>query len=452
MAWFKRFALMLMMACLLAALPARAQSILRDAETEAYLNDISRPLIEAAGLSPQNVRIILINSKEINAFVAGGQAVYIHSGLIDAAGSSNEIQGVIAHELGHVVGGHVPLQGQIAKGATGISLLSLALGVAAIAAGAGEAGAGILAAGQRAAIGSYLAYSRQQEAQTDAAGVRFLNGAGISGRGMLEFFKRLQNLEYRLAIPQNNAYERTHPLTGQRLAFLTDELTASPNFNKPSDPALELRFRRVQAKLRGYVNDPQDTLRMYPASDTSVPARYARAYAWHKSGYPKQAEAETDALIALAPNDPYFLELEGQILLESGKPVQALVPLRAATDGTRSNPLIATTFGHALIATENPANLDEAEAVLRLAVNRDNENPFAWFQLGTVYARKGDTARTALATAERASITGDFATAMRSASAAVAGLPQGSNDWLRAQDILITTRSVLADRPELLRR
>ena len=442
----KRFLAGLAATLLIAVQPAAAQSILRDAETEALLADMSNPLAKAAGLEPRNFQVVLIQDKSINAFVAGGQIVYIHTGLLDTADDANEVQGVVAHEIGHIVGGHVPLSGRGMAPATGISILSLVLGVAAIAAGAGEAGAAILGAGQQAALGTYLAFSRTQESAADAAGARFLNGAGISGRGMLDFFKKLQNEEYRLAIPRDQGYQRTHPLSSQRIANLTGDLENAPAFRKPEDPALEARFKRVQAKLRGYVNDPKDTLRRYPASDTSVAARYARAYAYHKSGYPDQARAETLALVQSAPHDPYFLELEGQILLESGKPADALAPLREATTRTRNQPLIAATFGHALIATEDPARLAEAEQVLRQAVARDNRNPFAWSQLGIVYERKGDRARTALAMAERAALTGEPAIASASAKAAMAGLPEGSADWLRAQDISMVSKTELEEQ------
>lgn len=237
----------------------------------------------------------------------------------------------------------------------------------------------------------------------------------------------------------------SHPTSGERIATLTETLQASPAWGKPSDPAMEERFRRVQAKLAGYVNTPERTLRDYPETDKSVYARYARAYAWHKAGYPAKANSEADALVAMKPNDPYFLEVKGQILLESGRPEEALAPLRVATEGSRSNPLIATTFGHALIATEDREHYPEAVRVLRTAVGRDDQNPFAWYQLGTVYELTGDTARAALATAERASMTGDSRTAVQSARFAMANIPANTSDWIRAQDIAMTSGHALAE-------
>ncbi len=422
---------------------AAAQSILRDAETEALFADMSKDIIRAAGLEPRHVQIVLINDKEINAFVAGGQIVYIHSGLVMAAKNANQVQGVIAHELGHVVGGHVIRINDGVKAATSISILSLLLGAAAIAAGAGDAGAGIMAAGQQAAMGKFLAFSRTQESSADAAGASYLSKAGISGKGMIAFFKTLQNVEFRYAIPQEDSYGRTHPLTGERIAALQGALQQDPAWNAPPNADIEARFQRVKAKLMGFVTEPSQTLQTYPLTDNSVPARYARAYAWHRSAYPDKALEEADALLRAVPQDPYFLELKGQILLESGRPKEALPVLRQANQLSLSQPLIAALFGHALIATEDKVNLDEATRVLKASVSKDNENPFAWYQLGMVYERQGDLARAQLATAERYSLEGQANLALRSAEAAMTGIPQGTPDWIRAQDIAMAARGEL---------
>jgi predicted Zn-dependent protease len=439
-----RLALVLIAALALATRPAMAQSILRDAETEALFQDMMTPLETAAGLRPGQVRVHLIGDRSINAFVAGSQDIYIFSGLIEAAGSANEVQGVLAHELGHIMGGHAIRINEGASTATGISLLSLLLGAAAVAAGAGDAGMGIMMAGQQAALGKFLAFSRVQESTADAAGAQYLSAAGISGRGSLDFFKRLQSLEFRYAVKQDDdqAYGRTHPLSGDRIQALRESYIVDPAWDKPSDPAIEARFARVKAKLVGFVAEPARTLRLYPESDRSIPARYARAYAWHRSAYPDRALAEANGLVDAAPNDPYFLELKGQILLESGRPREALPALRKAVEYSRSQPLIAAVLGHALIATEDPALAKEAEEVLRTAVVIDGDNPFAWYQLGMVYAQQGDQARAALATAERYHLQGRAASlALQNAEMAMAALPEGSPDWIRAQDIALVSRA-----------
>jgi predicted Zn-dependent protease len=425
------------------AQPASAQGILRDTETEAFFQDLIAPLVKAADLPEKNVDVALLNDPSVNAFVAGGQAIYVHSGLLETADTAAEVQGVLAHELGHITGGHIIRQGEGAKKAGSISLLSLLAGIGAALAGAGEAGMAAISLGQQAAMGSFLAYSRGEEASADAAGAKFLSEAGISGRGSLEFFQKLAGLESRYGISRNAdlEYASSHPLTGDRIAYLRDTYQQDASWQKPDDAAIQARFLRVKAKLEGYLDEPAKTLRDYPTSDTSVPAHYARAYAYHKQALVDKALAETQALIAGSPNDPYFLELEGQILLESGRPAEALDVLRKATAITNAQPLIATLYGHALIATEDPANYDEAERVLRAAVVRDRYNPFAWRQLGTVYAARGDIPRANLASAEQQVMSGDYVQAISSARTAQAGLKEYTPDWLRAQDIEMEARA-----------
>ena len=419
--------------------PVAAQSILRDAETEQWLQDISKPLVIAAGLDPRNFKVVLLYDKTINAFVAGGQIVYIHSATLTEADSTNMVQGVIAHEIGHITGGHIVRMAEGAKAATGIMLLSLLLGAAAVAAGAGDAGAGVLMAGQRAAMGKFLAFTRVQEASADAAGASFLDKAGVSGKGLLAFFKKLQNQSLRYGYNPKDSYDQTHPLDRERVTTLSETLQASKSWDAKTDPALDVRFARIKAKLKGYVLDPPQVMRQYPESDQSVPAHYARAYAWHRTAYPDQALKEADALLATAPHDPYFLELKGQILLESGKPAEAIPMLREATQLTGFNPLITALFGHALIATEDQKNFPEAEKVLKSAIAKDNQNPFAWYQLGIIYDREGDQARAALATAERYNLEGNAKLAFMNARMAMAGIPRGSPDWVRAQDIYMVS-------------
>ncbi|MBA4163824.1 MAG: peptidase M48 [Erythrobacter sp.] len=437
--------LAVLLAIAMVSVDARAQSVLRDAETEALLAEMAAPLVEAAGLQPGNVDIVLINDPSINAFVAGGQAVYIHSGLIDAADTANEVQGVIAHELGHITGGHIVRFDEGVSQATNISILSLILGVGAALAGGSEAALGVIAAGQRAALGKFLAFSRVQESSADAAGADFLSKAGISGRGSLAFFGKLRNQEFRYGYSQDDeaAFTRTHPLSGDRIARLREVYTIDPAWDAPDDAQLQARFVRVKAKLYGFLSDPQRTINAFPETDQSVPARYARAYAWHKNALIAQALAETDALLQTKPDDPYFLELKGQVLLESGKPKEALEHLRRATALSHNQPLIASMFGHALIATEDPANYPEAERVLRTAVGRDRFNPFAWYQLGVVYAALGDEPRARLASAEQQVMQRNYPQALRSAQAAMVGLPEGTPDWIRAQDISFEARTAL---------
>lgn len=431
----------------LGAQPIAAQDggILRDAETEKLLQDLVDPLVVAAGMPKGSVDVVVVNDPSLNAFVATGQRIYLNSGLINAADNANQVQGVLAHELGHIVGGHSITIGQEVGRATKISILSLLLGVAAAVAGAGDAAMGAMALGQQVAYSGLLTYSRGQEATADAAAVSYLAKAGISGRGSLEFFGKIQNLEFRYGYPHDDdaAYASTHPMSGDRIATLREDYQKDPAWDKKTDPRLEQRFQRVKGKLYGYLAKPADTLRHYPEYMSGEPATYARVYAYHKDARVADAVREADALLAMEPNDPYFLEIKGQVLLESGKPLEALAPLRRATELTGNDPLIASTFGHALVATEDKAHLAEAETVLRAAVARDRENPFAWYELGMVYGARGDIPRAQLASAEQQIMSGSPAEAFRSANAAIGGLPKGSSDWIRAQDISMEARAQL---------
>lgn len=417
-------------------------SILRDTETEALFKDIATPLAKAANLDPGSVHVVLLNDPEINAFVATGQTVYVQSGLLLAADNVNQLQGVLAHEFGHIAGGHSIRSAEGAKEATGMTIATMVLGAIAMAAGAGDAGAGIMMAGQRAAIGKYLAFSRGQESTADAAGASYLSKAGISGKGMLDFFAKLQNQQYRLGDYSTDSYDSTHPLSTERIQALEQKLKSDAAWSKPPDPKLNEEFLRVKAKLLGFV-DPKQAVIRYPESDQSIPAHYARAYAYHVGGYHDRALAEANALLAAEPHDPYFLELKGQILLESGKPVQAIAPLREAAGPSGDRPLISAMLGHALVATEDSTNYPEAKQVLRAAIGRDDDNPDAWYQLGIIYDREGDQARAALATAERMNLEGDDRMALASAEAAMKGIPEGTPDYLRAQDIAMVSRAEL---------
>jgi predicted Zn-dependent protease len=457
---FSRLLRLMMMALVLATAtvtPALAQqdqdagpSLLRDTETELLFKQMSRPLIVAAGMDPNSVNVALLNDPEINAFVSKGQTVYVQSGLLEAADNVNQLQGVVAHELGHVLAGDSIRSGQGEKQATGVALLSLVLAAAAMAAGAGEAGMGILQAGQRAALGELLAFTRAQEATADASGAIFLSKAGISGKGMLDFFAKLQNEEYRYGYYAKDSFDRDHPLSSERIQALEQKLKSDQAWGKPIDPALEARFQRVKAKLLGFVNPKQAVIK-YPESDQSIPAHYARAYAYHLGGYPEKAVTEADALLAKDPHDPFFLELKGQILLEGGKPKEAIPVLREATQRSNDAPLIATMLGHALVATDDDKNFPEAKQILKVAVNRDNEDPFAWYQLGIIYEHEGDEARAALATAERSNLEGNAKMAYASAEMALKGITPNTPDYLRAQDISMVSRAELAKKDKKYR-
>ncbi|MBI1239665.1 MAG: M48 family metalloprotease [Alphaproteobacteria bacterium] len=435
----------LSVALLLAALaPVNAASGLRDAEIERRLRDYTNPILQAAGLSPEAVNLYLLNDSSLNAFVANGQNIYFHSGLIMALESPNELIGVIAHETGHIAGGHL-LRGRDAyENASVPVVFSMLLAVAAVAAGAPDAGIGILAGGQTLAQRTALAYSRGQESAADQAGLSFLNATGQSGRGMLAVFERFSDQEL-LSARRQDPFARSHPMSRERLAALRERAEASPYFNIPETPQAQLNYDLIRAKLQGFIDRPDITLRRYPASDKSLPARYARAVAYFRLPDPERAIAEIKALVALVPDNGYFHELEGQLLTEGGDPEAGVAAYERAVALLPKEPLIRTSLAGAMLATEDPSLIAPARDHLLAAIREDSDNPSAWRYLAMAYEQLGDTPRANLASAEQFFAIRNYKRAYEFAARAKDDL-EGPTEIQRAQDIIEIARTEEAQR------
>lgn len=432
------------MVCL-CALPAEAQrrlSFLRDAESERFFRDVTDPLLIAAELDPLAVTMYLINDKSLNAFVAGGQNIFIHSGLIMAAESSEEFIGVMAHETCHIACGHKLRRAEAYANAGSISILSMVLGAAAIAAGAPQAGLALFGGGQSVARGQALAYTRGEESEADLAGARYLQKAGYSADGLVSFFQKLQKREILALVPQID-YIRTHPLNRDRINRLEYAMKRNPRHNIPPDPVIEERFQRLRGKLIGYILEGTQTLRIYPPNDISAPARYARVYAYNKVREFDKAIAEANALIAMEPENPYFYEIKGQILFERGKIDEALPTLEKAVELAPYEPLIITALGQALVTLESDDTLERAIPLLNRATRLDRTNTFAWFNLARAHGYRGENALANLATAERYFAANAAGPAVGHARRALAELDRGSPEWIRAQDILFASEDLL---------
>jgi predicted Zn-dependent protease len=415
--------------------------IIRDTEIESLLRDYATPILKAAGLAKQNVRVVILNDRTFNAFVMDGRHIFINAGALFDARTPNEIIGVFAHETGHLAGGHLlRLREELARAQTA-SIVALLAGVGAAVAGArsggsmGNVGAAAIMAPQSMIQRSLLAYVRTQEDQADHAGVKFLTATGQSARGMLELFKRLGN-ESLFNSRYVDPYLQSHPMPPERVAALEVLAKASPYFNRKDSPELQLRHDMMRAKLSGFLDRPDTVYRRYPLSDHSLPARYARAISTYRFGNGRDAIAQIDSLIQTQPNNPYFYELKGQALLDGGHPAEAVAPLRHAVTLAHSAPLIDIMLGQALIATDNTKNAEEAVPLLRTALSREPESPDAYTQLAMAYGRKGDLAQADLAAAQAAFTRGDVRTARQLASRAKTRLPVGSPAWVRADDIV----------------
>lgn len=429
------------------ATPAHAQGaprglpIIRDTEIEQLMRDYATPILRAAGLAKQNVKVVVLNNRSFNAFVMDGRHIFVHAGALFDAKTPNEIIGVFAHETGHMAGGHLNrLREQLASAQTA-SIIALMAGIGALVAGAraggggGDIGMAAIMAPQSAIQRSLLAYVRTQEDQADHAGLKFLTATHQSPRGMVDLFKRLSN-EIMFNSRNIDPYLQSHPMPADRVAALETQAKASPYWDRRDSPELQMRHDMMRAKLSGFLEPPGTVARRYPLSDQSLPARYARAISSYRHSDLRQAIAQIDQLIQVQPGNPYFYELKGQALLEGGRPKEAVAPLRQAAQLSRSAPLIDVMLAQALNATDNKTVAEEAVALLRSAVSRDPDVPQAYTQLAMAYGRKGDLANADLAAAQAAFARGDAVTARQLATRAKTRLPVGSPAWVRADDIV----------------
>jgi predicted Zn-dependent protease len=428
--------------------PAHAQgapSLIRDTEVERVVRTYLDPLLQVAGMSPDSVSLYIVNDPSINAFVAEGQNMFIHTGLIMQLDTPNQLSGVLAHETGHIADGHLVRMMAGVRAASVPLILSMVLGVAAIAAGAGDAGSAILMGGQQIAQRSFLAFTRTQESAADQAAIRYLAATKQSGRGMVAVFKRFENQEI-LSDQRRDPFAQSHPVAGDRISALESLIEASPYRDVRDSPEAQYAYDMLRAKLRGYIDRPEVTLRRYPQSDTSKPARYARAMAYFRQPDMGKALAEMGSLMKEEPENPYFLEMYGQINVEMGKVEEGIQPYTAAVKILPDAPLLRVALGAAMLGTENPRYVEPAIKELQASLELERDNAFAWYELAQAYARLGQTARAELATAERYFALYAFQQAIQFAGRAQRQLPQGSTDWQRASDIIAIATSQQADQ------
>jgi len=414
---------------------ATAQSLIRDAEIENTIRTYSEPIFAAAGLVPENVKIHIVNDSSLNAFVAGGQRMFIHTGLITALDRPRQLIGVIAHETGHIAGGHLSRGQEALAGATIPVILGTLLAAAAFAAGSPDAGAAALLGSQHIAQRTVLQYSRTQESAADQAAVKYLEATGQSGVGILETFDLFGDQEILTGRAQD-PYARTHPLSRDRVSALKNTVDNSPYKDVPESADFVDRYDRMKAKIQGFIDRPDVALRRYPLTDKSLPARYARAVAYWRMPDFASAMTEIDSLIAEEPNNPYFHELKGQIILDAGKPAEAVVHYGKSVELAKNEPLLKVNLGHAMLSTEDPAMVQPALEHLQASIRKDKDNSFAWYQLAIAYGRSGDTGMAELATSERHYNNHNLPGALHHANRALKILPKGSPGHTRANDIV----------------
>jgi predicted Zn-dependent protease len=441
------------------AQPAAAQqragkgpTIIRDAEIESLLRDYANPIFAAAKLSKGTVQIVLVGDRSFNAFVTSGRRMFVNVGALMEARTPNEVIGVIAHESGHIAGGHLHRLREQAANAQIIAVAGMLLGAGAIAGGAvagnrstrpdggpvgglGTGAMGIMTGSQELARRSMLSYQRAEEQAADTSAIRYLSATGQSPKGLLATFERFHQ-ESMFKTASIDPYLISHPLPQERIANLEVLAKASPYLQVKDPPALQARHDMMRAKLYGFVGSAEEVGRRYPPSDASLPARYARAIVAYR--YKRLAEAlpQIDGLIRQQPGNPYFWELKGQVLLEFGRAQEAVPALRKAVSLAPSAGPIRVLLGRALVASENPATLDEAIRELSNAMQRDPDDAEGWRFLSQAYGRKNNIGMAELSAARSYFAEGDYSNAATQANRAKGKLAENSPGWLKAEEIL----------------
>lgn len=426
----------------------KAPSLIRDAEIEDTIRSYATPLFTAAGLDATAVHIYLVNDQRLNAFVAGGQNLFVFTGTLMRSQSANQIAGIIAHETGHMSGGHLLRTQEAMENASLESLIAMALGAAAAVAAHGENAGAVLMGGAGVGQRAMLQYSIEQEAKADQAGLGFLDKTKQSAQGLLDFFRILEGEELLSAVRQD-PYLRTHPLTRQRIEYVENHVGLSP-YSKNPDPAdWTERHKRMKAKLAGFMESPGQCLSEYKEDDPSVPARYARAVAYYRMPNLAKALPLIDGLIKQEPGNPYFHELKGQMLFENGRGKEALAPYQEANRLKPDSALLRVELAQVQIEANDPALDRAAIANLGEALREEDRNAEAWRLLAVAYGRQGDFGMSALAVSEQAYASGDNKLAIQQADRALHFLPKASPARLRAEDLKqLVSREKEQDRRE----
>ena len=418
------------------ALPASAQGLIRDAEIEASIKQLARPLLKAAGLPTGSVKFYIVNDDSMNAFVANGRNIFIHEGLVRRLETPEQLQAVIAHEIGHIVGGHLAKRYADFGRARSNAALGLLLGAAVAAAGEPGAAAGVLAGVESASTRDFLGHSRDQEEASDRTGLRLLIASGINPQANVEVLEMFEGQDLMTA-RQRDPYVLTHPLTAERLASVRAIANSAQNREYTTDPRATYYYNRMRAKFTGFVGNPTTTLRRIGTSDQSETAIYARAIAYHKLPNRKKAAVEIKKLLDIRPDDPFYNELDGQFHLENGNAGAAIAAYQRAVKLAPSEPQILAGLGRAQLAG---GQQKAALKTLQTAYARDSRNGRMLRDLAAAYAKNGQNGWASVVTAERYALNGNFGVASTHAKRAQGLLPRGSVGWNKAEDVLAAAK------------
>ncbi len=425
-----------------AAFARGSVEILRDPGIEHALNELARPMLNAAGLSPSRVKIFVVNSSRLNAFVVDANHIFIHSGLLLRLKTPAELQAVIGHEVAHIANGHLARRAINVRSARNVAAMGIVLSAIAAAAGGGEAAGGVALGIITSSHRLFLSHTRAEEASADQSAIRYMVAAGVDPQGMADVLEIFRGQAV-LSTSRQDPYVVSHPLNRDRIRAVDGYVAAyggQVDENDPRQIAQTYWFARARGKLEAFIRAPRSVERRIRRDDMSEIGRMRRAIVLHRLPKPAAAISEIAALVTMKPNDPFYAELQGQILLENRQFAAAVNAYARAADLAPKNAMIQAGYGRALLAVDTGQSNRRALDVLAQAYGRDPFSPRMARDLALAYARGGKPGMASLVTAERYALIGRLQDATVHAKRAQGLLARGSPGWRRAEDILTAAR------------
>ena len=430
------YIIILIFLCVPSTADCKSKRFIIDSEIKSYIGELTQLILAAAGLSENAIRVHIIHDDSISAFVTKGGKLFLHTGLLRRTDRPSQLLGVLAHEIGHIAAGHLVRRSQAIHDTSNAAILGMVLGtITAVTTGRGDAGNAIIHGSQKASLASLYRHSRSQEAAADQAALRYLASANISPKGLLEFLQTLEGQEL-LSLERRSPYVRTHPHTIDRIELVKNQLVLSPDVRDTLPREQQIKHARMIAKLRGFILSPKETFRLYPVSDKSVVARYARAIGLYKNADIDKSLTVLDNLIDEQPNDAYFWELKGQLLLETNQKRKAHEAYTAALLLSENNALIRMQLARTELAINTPESYYSALQHLKLTVRSMPNSSFSWHQLAIAQGRLGHKALARLSLAEEALLKNNVSLARKNAITAKNNMKKGSSSYQRALDII----------------
>ena len=386
-------------------------SIMSDPLVQEYVESLVYRLASFSDLKEPDLDIVVINSRQINAFAVPGGVIGLNAGLFLNAHGEAEVGGVVAHEIAHVSQRHFARRYLDSKKVNTAVLAAMLASLAVAIAGDGEAGMAGMAATQAAAIHSQLAYSRQNEREADRVGMQTLAAAGMDPDAMPRFFERMHNQQQFSGDPPE--FLLTHPVTESRIA---DSRARARNL--PSPPlSISPQYLLVQARLRAAFiqGDDQaiDYFERYSNERSALAlqaARYGLALSHLRANHYDQARSLMEQLANIYPDELWFRLGLAEIALDEEQYDTAIREAQRVLKVSPDDYAASILLSRAYLRSQQPTR---AMPVLKSLLNRRPTDPYIWDLAADAYGNSGDRVRALHARAESQFLRGNDSKALQ---------------------------------------